>query len=192
MDIKEAGLCEGISEVIVTTQSASGVPNAAPIGILSREDNYFVSLYRGSQTISNVLEAKKLAANVTEDAVLFVNAAFEILSSDYYSLFHGFHVLKEANSWILFECECVEERVESFLFQIVPIAVEINMMRVRAINRGLNAVIEAAVLATRYDIIETESEKEELTSMIARYADIVDKCGGQREKEAMRSLTDKI
>ena len=108
MDLKEAGLCEGISEVIATTRSASGVPNAAPIGILTREGNFFVKLYKGSQTISNVLVKKELAANVTDDAVLFVKAAFATLSENYFSLFCGFPVLKEANSWIIFECNVLE------------------------------------------------------------------------------------
>ena len=191
MDLKEAGLCEGISEVIVTTQSASGVSNAAPIGILTREGNYFVKLYKGSQTLTNVTETKKLAANVTDDAVLFVKAAFDTLSANFYSLFQGFPVLKEANSWILFKCDFIEEKVESFLFQLAPIAVEINMHGVRAINRGFNAVIEAAILATRYGIVKDEREKEEMKKMVERYTEIVAKCGGRKEKEAMRVLHEK-
>ncbi len=190
MDLKEAGLCEGISEVIATTRSASGVPNAAPIGILTREGNFFVKLYKGSQTISNVLVKKELAANVTDDAVLFVKAAFATLSENYFSLFCGFPVLKEANSWIIFKCNVLEERRESFLFQLTPLAVEINMQVLRAINRGLNAVIEAAILATRYGIIEDEREKAEMKKMIERYAAIVEKCGGRREKDAMSVLYD--
>ncbi|MEA3488632.1 MAG: DUF447 family protein [Euryarchaeota archaeon] len=190
MDIKEAGLCEGISEVIATTRSASGVPNAAPIGILTREDIFFVKLYKGSQTISNVQVKNELAANVTMDAVLFVNAAFATLSANHFSLFHSFPVLKEANSWLLFNCNVLEERREYFLFQLTPIAVKLNRQVMRAINRGLNAVIEAAILATRYGIIEDEREKAEMKTMIERYGAIVEKCGGHREKEAMSVLYD--
>ena len=58
MNLREAGIGEGISEVIVTTQSVSGVPNAAPIGIIAitseSGSNFFVRLYRGSKTLSNV------------------------------------------------------------------------------------------------------------------------------------------
>jgi hypothetical protein len=195
MHLKEAGINEGISEVIVTTKSASGEPNAAPIGIITvtneDENNYFVKLYKTSKTLSNVLETNNLAANVTDDAVLFVKAAFENLNEVHFSFFSGFPVLKEANSWIIFDCAFIEKTSESVLFQLTPLAVKINRKEVNAINRGLNAVIEAAILATRYALTEDKREKEELKKLMELYADIVEKCGGRREKEALRILHEK-
>jgi hypothetical protein len=199
MNLKEGGIGEGISEVIVTTKSASGEPNAAPIGIITitsedeNENNHFVKLYKGSKTLSNVMGTNKLAANVTDDAVLFVKAAFEPLNETQFSLFSGFPVLKEANSWILFDSAFIEKRSESgnFLFQLTPLVVKINRKEVKAINRGLNAVIEAAILATRYAITEDKREKEELKKLMELYASIVEKCGGRREKEALRILHEK-
>jgi hypothetical protein len=195
MHLKEAGIGEGISEVIVTTQSASGEPNAAPIGIITvtneDENKYFVKLHEGSKTLSNVIETNKLAANVTDDAVLFVKAAFENLNETHFSLFSGFPVLNEANSWILFKSDFVEKKSESFLFQLVPLTVKINRKEVKAVNRGLNAVIEAAILATRYAITEDTREKEDMGKKMKLYADIVEKCGGHREKEALRILYEK-
>jgi len=199
MNLKEAGIGEGISEVIVTTKSTSGEPNAAPIGIIAvtnedeNENNYFVRLYKGSKTLSNVRETNKLAANVTNDAVLFVKSAFESLNETYFSLFSGFPVLKEANSWTLFDCAFSEKRIKSgiFLFQLTPLAVKINRKEVKAINRGLNAVIEAAILATRNAIAEDERERTEREKLMALYARIVEKCGGSREKEALKILQEK-
>ena len=207
MHLKEAGIGEGISEVIVTTQSVSGVPNAAPIGIITatnnnnskgkdkdeNENKYFVKLYKGSKTLSNVQETNKLATNVTDDAVLFVKAAFEPLTESQFSLFHGFPVLKEANSWILFDCAFSEKKSESgnFLFPLTPLAVKTNRKEVKAINRGLNAVIEAAILATRYAIMEDERDRAEREKLMALYARIVEKCGGSREKEALKILHEK-
>lgn len=196
MHLKEAGIDEGISEVIVTTQSVSGVPNAAPIGIITatnEENKYFVKLYKGSKTLSNVQETNKLAANVTDDAVLFVKAAFEPLTEFQFSLFYGFPVLKEANSWILFDCAFSEKKSESgnFLFQLTPIATKINRKEVKAINRGLNAVIEAAIIATRNAITEDERDRAEREKLMALYARIVEKCGGRREKEALKILQEK-
>jgi len=205
MHPKEAGIGEGISEVIVTTQSVSGVPNAAPIGIITatnnnnskgkdeNENNYFVKLYKGSKTLSNVQETNKLAANVTDDAVLFVKAAFEPLTESQFSLFYGFPVLKEANSWILFDCTFSEKSSESgnFVFRLTPLAVKINRKEVKAINRGLNAVIEAAIIATRYTIMEDGRDRAEREKQMALYARIVEKCGGRREKEALKILQEK-
>jgi len=199
MNLKEGGINEGISEVIVTTKSASGEPNAAPIGIITitsedeNENKHFVKLYKGSKTLSNVMETNKLAANVTDDAVLFVKAAFEPLNETQFSLFSDFPVLKEGNSWILFDCAFSDKKSESekFLFQLTPLAVKINRKEVKAINRGLNAVIEAAILATRYAITEDKREKEELKKLMELYASIVEKCGGRREKEALNILHEK-
>jgi len=195
MHLKEAGIGEGISEVIVTTLSASGEPNAAPIGIITvtneDEKKYFVKLHEGSKTLYNVTETNKLAANVTDDAVLFVKTAFENLKEAYFSLFSGFPVLKEANSWILFRSDFVEKNSESFLFQLTPLAAKINRKEAKAVNRGLNAVIEAAILATRYAITKDKHEKEDMKKLMKLYADIVEKCGGHREKEAFGILREK-
>ena len=191
MNVRETGIDEGTSEVIVTTRSASGTFNAAPIGIITTTNEHFVKLYKSSRTFTNVQETKKLAANVTSDAVLFVKAALDDLGEAHYSSLSSFPVLKEANSWILFQAVLAEKSTEYSLFQLTPLTVKINRKDLKAINRGLNAVIEATILATRYLIVNDEREKEELKKQMARYAKIVEKCGGHREKEAIRILEEK-
>jgi len=191
MNVRETGIDEGISEVIVTTRSASGTFNAAPIGIITTTNEQFVKLYKSSRTFTNVQETKKLAANVTSDTVLFVKAALDNLGEAHYSSLSSFPVLKEANSWILFQAVLAEKSTEYSLFQLKPIAVKINRKELKAINRGRNAVIEATILATRYLRVNDEREKEELKKQMARYAKIVEKCGGHREKEAIRILEEK-
>jgi hypothetical protein len=189
VNLQEAGIGEGISEVIVTTLSAAGKPNAAPIGIITTVDEtgareHSVKLYRGSQTLANVLETGTLAANVTTDAVLFVRTAFEDLPAAYFTAFEGVPVLWEANAWTVFTAALQEERKEYLQFRLTPQAVKINRAEVKAINRGLNAVIEATVLATRLSMAEDERAREEMRNELERYAAIVEKCGGRREKEA--------
>jgi hypothetical protein len=198
VNLEEAGIGKGISEVIVTTQSAAGERNAAPIGIITTMNEqeqgaikYSVKLYKGSQTLVNVLETNTLAANVTADVVLFVRVAFENLRENYFTDFEGMPVLKEANAWIVFTTILAEDSNEYFRFRLMPKAVEIRRKEVKAINRGCNAVIEAAVLATRFEITKDEQRREEMRKERERYADIVKKCGGLREKEAMRVLQEK-
>jgi hypothetical protein len=197
MNPQEAGIGEGISEVIVTTKSAAGKPNAAPIGIITTVDDdgaraHQVKLYRGSQTLANVLETDTLAANVTTDAVLFIETAFDDLPQEYFTEFFGIPVLREATAWIIFTSELVEERPQYLRFQLCPQAGEINRKEVKAINRGLNAVIEATVLATRLRITKEEREREAMRKEMERYAAIVAKCGGWREREAMGMLKEKF
>jgi hypothetical protein len=197
MNPQEAGIDEGISEMIATTKSAAGKPNAAPIGIITTVDDdgaraYQVKLYRGSQTRANVLETGRLAANATTDAILFVETAFDDLSTECFTDFEGFPVLWEATAWIIFTSELVEEREDYLRFQLCPQAVKINRKEVKAINRGLNAVIEATILATRVSMTKDKREREELRKELERYAAIVAKCGGWREREAMGMLKEKF
>ncbi len=100
-------------------------------------------------------------------------------------------VLKEANSWILFDCAFSEKTRETFIFQLTPLAVKTNQKGVKAINRGLNAVIEAAIIATRNAITEDGRDRAEREKLMALYARIVEKCGGSREKEALKILQEK-
>ncbi|HPT20144.1 MAG TPA: DUF447 family protein, partial [Methanothrix sp.] len=58
----------------------------------------------------------------------------------------------------------------------------------RAVNRGANLVVEAAVAATRYLALRTDSYFEELMKMHR----IINRCGGPREREAMDRLMDRI
>ena len=197
LDLEAAGIGDGISEVIVTTKSAAGKQNAAPIGIISEitekgERSYFVTLYKGSQTLANVLATGRLAANVTTDAVLFVETAFDDLSAACFTEFEGLPVLAEANAWIVFTSELVEEREEYLRFQLCTAAVKINRKEVKAINRGLNAAIEATVLATRLRITTEKREREVQRNELERYAAIVAKCGGPRENQALAILQEKF
>ncbi len=197
MDPRDAGIGEGISEVIVTTKSAAGTPNAAPIGIISQstkkgERSYFVTLYKGSQTLANVLETGRLAANVTSDAVLFVQTAFEDLPQECFKDFAGMPVLTEANAWIVFSSDLVEERPQYLRFHLRSPAVKITRREVKAINRGLNAVIEATVLATRLEMATSEQERDTMRREMQRYASIVATCGGPRENQALAILQAKV
>ena len=58
----------------------------------------------------------------------------------------------------------------------------------RAVNRGANLVIEAAVAATRYLALRTDSYFEELMKMQR----IIDRCGGPRERLAMEKLMERV
>lgn len=197
MNPQDAGIGDGISEVIVTTQSAAGEWNAAPIGIISEvteegERRYFVKLYRGSQTLANVLATGRLAANITTDAVLFVQTALDDLPAECFTAFAGVPVLREANAWIVFTSELVEERPTYLRFHLQPQAVKINRREVKAINRGLNAVLEATVLATRLSMATNEREREERRQELERHAAIVATCGGRREQQALALLREKV
>jgi len=176
-DLSSYGIGDGISEVIATTQSSSGKPNAAPVGIINRGE-LLIRLYK-SRTLSNVLETMKIAANICADAMIFAITALGDIDDEKFTHFRGFPVLKDADAWILFRCHMRERAANFFVFNLEPIAMHANRKRVMAVNRGFNAVIEAAILATR------AKNTEKSVKMMEHYKRIVDKCGGRREKDAM-------
>ena len=193
MDPEAAGISEGISEVIVTTKSGGGTPNAAPIGLITQRTeggalSYFVTLYRNSQTLANVLETRTLAANVTDDVVVFVTSAFEDVHAADIIDFAAVPVLKEANAWIVFSVTSEEEHVEYVRFFLQPERIKINRKGVKAINRGRNAVLEAAIIATRIDRAQDERVRAEMQEQIKKHKELVMKCGGPQEHAAMRLL----
>ena len=96
-------------------------------------------------------------------------------------------MLKDALGWIVIECTCKKGKNISVV-ELSPVKGKITARTLQPINRGFNAVIEAAIHATRYVILK---EQKYLDS-IEYYNSIVKKCGGEREKNAMRLLYELI
>lgn len=183
------GIHEGISETIVST--GLEFPNAAPIGIIVKGGRPFVRLFKGSHTWANVLKEKYLAANITYDPLLFVRSTFfdlEPSEFDYVSV-HGFNfpVLKEAEAWIIFECVNLKNTDQALVADLIPIEAGFNEEKRKELlvpNRGFNAVLEATVHATRYQL----SGDKKYLELIRHYETLSSKCGGEREKKAMKLL----
>jgi hypothetical protein len=55
---------------------------------------------------------------------------------------------------------------------------------VKAPNRGFYGVIEACIHATRYQL----TGDEKYLKLIKAYGDIVEKCGGDTEKDALKKV----
>ena len=190
MDLSKSGLFEGISEVISTTRSGVSSFNAAPIGIIRDGERVYAKMYPGTHTFENIKLTGMMVANVTDDPELFVRSAFSDLSIDYKDSFHGYPAIKDADSWILFRCHISKEpdpekNIKYYEVTLEAVSTKVNPKRdLRAINRGLNGVIEATVHATRYVITGDRALKE----WIDYYNKLVSTCGSTREKRAMELL----
>jgi len=172
--------------VIFTTLSPEGAPNAAPIGLHRKGERLFARIYN-SKTLDNILSKPVAAANIVDDPVLFVQASLSDIEPGRFEFVEGFPVLKEAQGWILFDCRCKKGRDISVV-ELSPIKGKINERKLKPVNRGFNAAIEAAIHATRYVVLRQQKSLE----CINYYNSIVKKCGGEREKEAMRLLYELI
>jgi hypothetical protein len=183
--LDELGIRDGINEVIATTE-VSGRINAAPLGIIRDANSCYVRLFLGTHTYENVLNKGWFVANITHDAWLFAETAIEDLDQDYFMLREELPVLKEAEAWGLFKCEAFATDI--IIAKVELVKGEVLRRDFRACNRGANLVIEAAVAATRYLALRTDSYFEELMKMQR----IINRCGGPREREAMDRLMERI
>jgi uncharacterized protein len=98
-----------------------------------------------------------------------------------------FPVLKEAVAWVVFECSNIKNTDQSLVADLVPLNAgfnEFNRKELPVPNRGFNAVLEATVHATRYQITGDEKYIE----LIRHYESLASKCGGEGEKKAMKLL----
>ncbi|WP_319506894.1 DUF447 domain-containing protein [uncultured Methanolobus sp.] len=181
------GLYEGISETIVTT-NRGWTANAAPMGIIRKKDKLFVRMFKGSNTYNNVLSEKSLVVNITLDPLVIVNSTFtDLEDSDFENVNlrgRNFTALKKAQCWIAFDCTNTKITSEALVTELVPVGTRMNKIMIRAPNRGLFGVIEACIHATRYKL----TCDDKYIKLIKAYGDIVDKCGGENEKEAMKLL----
>ncbi len=140
---------EGITEVIVTTVSKAGVPNAAPMGIVRQEGRYFIRMYSETTTFSNVSQTGYLAANLTADPMVYVVSAFRELTPEYFQFEEGMVApsLKDAAGRAYFKCR-VKDVVE-----LEPVSVKVAVVyaaclqqRVRRSDRGHHRGHEATFL----------------------------------------------
>ncbi len=185
-EIEELGIFDGINEIIATTENKLGAPNAAPLGLIRRGDLLSVRLFAGSHTYENIMAKGRFVANVSHDPMLFVETALNDIPEDEFVERDGELTLREAEAWALFRCE--PKNLDITLPEVEFVKGEVLEREFRALNRGINLVVEAAVAATRYVALKSDLYLEE----IFRIRRIVGRCGGPREIEAMDRLDELI
>jgi uncharacterized protein len=183
--LNELGIFDGINEVIATTEK-NGVINAAPLGIIKDGESLYLRLFLGTHTYDNILANGWFVANITHDSWIFAETALEDLTQDYFVIRDGLPTLKDTEAWALFKCETYP--LDIVIAKIELVKGEVIRKDFRSFNRGAGLVLEAAVAATRYLALRTDSYYEEML----KTRRIIDRCGGPREKEAIERLMERI
>jgi len=184
IELDSYGIMEGINEVIVTTKSINNRPNAAPIGLIRHSGKLTARVYNESHTCTNIKDTGLLAVNIVDDPVVFVQSALKDLDKEKFEFIEtdtgiNFPVLASSNGWVIFKAGIRVGNIATTA-ELQFITGNIKSMGIRPINRGFNAVIEAAIYATRYKVFNDEK----FLSKIKSYESIINKCGGRSEKEA--------
>ncbi len=156
------------------------------MGLHRKDERLFARIYN-STTLKNILENPGAAANIVDDPVLFVKSALSDVGVENFEAINGFPVLKNSLGWVIFDCTCNKGGNISVV-EMTPVKGKIHRKVIKPVNRGFNAVIEASIHATRY----VGKKGQEYLRQIEYCNNIVKKCGGAREKEAMRLLYELI
>ncbi len=177
-----------IIESIITTLNEQGEANFAPMGVTIGEGELLIRPYKDSATYRNLVATGTAVVNLTDSIRLFAESA---ISSPEFPAFPAELVtglvLTDACSY--YECRVSDADTASeratFRCKILKKAI---LREFIGFNRAKNAIIEAAILATRVRFLGAAQILQEYY----RLAEIVQKTGGEQETQAMQYLQDYI
>src|SRR6516225_882812 len=177
-----------ILEGIVTTISAEGVLNVAPMGpvVGPKMDRLLFRPYQTAQTYRNLKAHGEGVFHVVDDVLLLAKSAIGSLEEPP-ACFPAQQVLGYVISGA---CRYYEFRVTALDDRDDRTRIEtevVNFGRLRdffGFNRAKHAVVEAAILATRTDFLPLDEIRAEYHKLSA----IVGKTGGEAEVEAFAVL----
>jgi hypothetical protein len=179
-----------ILEAIVTTTNADGSVNVSPMGPLidkDPSDGFELRPFETSRTFANLQQRPFGVLHITDDVLLFAKAAVGRLSEPPMCRSaeknESAFILEGACRWYEFKAVYFEtsEPRKNVRCEVVAAGRHRDFW---GFNRAKHSVIEAAILATRIDFLPAAEIDRQFESLRI----IVDKTGGEVEKEAMNLL----
>jgi len=173
-----------ILEGLVTSLNAAGELNVAPMGPIVDESMTTLLLrpFQTSRTYRNLKEQSVGVFHVVDDVLLLAKAAIGQWAAESATLpaerIAG-RVLAEACRWYEFEVEELDDSTERTSIK----ARVLHVGRLRdyfGLNRAKHAVVEAAILATRLNLLDHSTVRQQLEWLRIP----VEKTAGPRETEA--------
>lgn len=177
-----------ILEGLVTTLEPDGQVHLAPMGPIVDRDLSRLTIrpFVTSRTFANLQRERAGVFHVTDDVELLAGAAIhELPYEPEYESIPGFPVARLATAcrWYAFRIQTGEETPPRAEFHCE--VVERGTVReFWGFNRARHAVLEAAILATRVDLLAPEFLRAELD----RLRVLVDKTGGDLETRAWQRV----
>jgi len=169
----------GVTETVVTTLGPNGRWNAAALGV-HEGGPVTARTWGDTRTRRNFHREGAGYVQFTRDPVLFVEAALSIHEVDE-------PVLDRADAWVEVEVVHLDSGEEHGTqwedWALNPVETRIRRRRVPTIDRGFAAVVEATVAASRLGV--DGYDEVALRRRLDYFADVADRCGGEREREAM-------
>lgn len=174
---------ERVTESVVATLGPNGLWNFAALGLFPG-DPVTARTWGNTRTRRNFHRQGEGYVQFTRDPVDFVEAACSIYERNE-------PVLPTADAWVRVAAERVGEgesgdtRWEEW--ELVPVESGVENRVVPTTSRAHAAVIEATVAASRLDVPSYDTD--ELLDRLAYFEEVVERCGGEREREAFERLS---
>jgi uncharacterized protein len=176
-------LKDGINEIIATTWQ-----NAAPMGLIYRNQVARMVVFRGNHTAERIRQDGWVVANFIFDPLIYVKTAFEDLPPGEFLDEKAGSItvqrLAGAEAWAAYLAEVDQETDDALIVRLSLLKEVVCSPVIHPVNRGFNSIIEATVHATRFQ----QSHEPRLYDLIRHHASLVRKCGGARELEALDLL----
>jgi len=177
-----------ILETIITTVARDGAVNVAPMGVEWGDEAIVLKPFLETATYRNVIATGAAVVNLTDDVRVFARAA--IANPEYPTVpavsIRGV-VLADGCSWREVEVRSIDSTPPRARIETTVVHRGTRREFI-GYNRARHAVLEAAIYATRVQLLP----RAFLDSELARLQIIVDKTAGPHEHEAMALLADYI
>jgi hypothetical protein len=177
-----------IRETIVTTVNPGGAVHIAPLGIIADEDGWIIAPFRPSTTLDNLRAVPFAVANYTDDVRVFAGCltgrrAWPTTAANSVPVPRLAGALAHAELAVSRIAE--DEQRPRFHCRVVQ---TISHAPFQGFNRAQAAVIEAAILVSRLQMLPREKVKQEMAYLEIAIA----KTAGPAELEAWNWLSEKI
>lgn len=177
-----------IREGIIITANADGSAHIAPLGLIETDDGFVIAPFHPSRTLENLRARPCFTASVTDDVRVFAGSLTgrRDWPVERAARIPG-HYLAGAHAHRELEIVRVEENEQRPRFHACVVH-EVAHRPAPGFNRAQNAVIEAAILASRLHMLTEEKIRAELAYLTIA----ISKTAGPREAEAWGWLMEKI
>ncbi|MBA2127710.1 DUF447 domain-containing protein [Hyphomicrobium methylovorum] len=177
-----------IVETIVTTMDANGTAHIAPLGLIEDGPHWIIAPFKPSRTLDNLRAVPYAAASHTDDVRVIAGCVTgrKIWPLTPTTAVKGARLADCVSHWELRVEEVIEDS-ERPRFKCGIVHQETHKGW-EGFNRAQAAVLELAVLTTRFRMLPPKKIEDEL-----RYLEIaISKTAGPREDEAWEWLMEKV
>ncbi len=183
---------DGVTESVVTTLGPNGLWNVAALGLHAPDGGVDAGArtpveavtWGNTRTRRNFHRQGGGVVQFVADARDFVDAALTVREERE-------PVLDSAEAWVRVGAERTDEGHEGDTrwerWRLTPGRSGVERQRPFTVNRGFYAVVDATVAASRLDVPSYDTD--DLLDRLAYFERVVERCGGEREREAFARLS---